>query len=179
MPIVTLSSCKSRVICALCAAVVLLGSSVASAQSPARMNPQEQEALKIVNAWNAAWNMKDVQKVASYMSEDIEFGLPGRLFKGRAKFLEEWVNQNMSGITYEILSEYAAGDVNQTVVVQKRVDHVNMNGRKMDLSFAAYFRVKGDKIIEWLDVPIGNLPPPPPGANPRGGPPPAGAAPAR
>ena len=154
-------------ILALCVGIALVGSSSLLAQSGPRRNQQELDALKLVNAWDQAWNQKDVQKVASYMTDDVEFGLPGMIFKGRAQFLQEWVKQNMSGITYEIVSEYAAGDVNQTVVVQKRVDHATIGGNKMDLPFVGYFRVKGGKIIEWLDVPIGNLPPIP-GANTSG-----------
>jgi limonene-1,2-epoxide hydrolase len=135
-------------------AVVCFG---AFAQAP-RMNQQEQEALRIVNAWDDAWNQKDPQKMLSYMSDDLVAGDGRNVWKGKAELLDAYKRLNMTGITYEVVSEYAAGGEGQTVVVQKRIDHVNMNGRKMDLQFVGYFRVRDGKIMEWQDVGIGRMP---------------------
>ena len=77
MPIDRTSRRHWRLFCALFAGVSLVGSAGVLAQSRTRMTPQEQAALKLVNTWDQAWNQKDVQKVASYMAEDVEFGLPG------------------------------------------------------------------------------------------------------
>jgi hypothetical protein len=87
---------------------VVLTWSVAFAQAP-RYNAQEQEALRIVNAWDQAWNQKDPQKILSYMADDLVAGDGRNVWKGKAELLDAYHRLNMSGITYEVVSEYAAG----------------------------------------------------------------------
>lgn len=143
---------------------------LAGAQTPAprggqaptatpRWTPQEAEALRIVNAWDEAWRTKDPEKIAAYMSDDVAYEVQG-MQKGREQFVRDYRRLMMEGIDYyEILSEYAAGGERQTVVVQKRIDHITRpNGDKAALDFVGYFRVQGGKIVEWRDIGIRAMP---------------------
>lgn len=152
------------------------------AASAAGYNSYERQALQVVHDWDEAWKSKDAQKIARYMSSDvvIDGTTPGTTVKGQDAFIAQYNDPKtgMRGIDYyQVVARFAAGDSNQTVVVEKRRDHVTINGKHVVLPFVGYFHVKGGKIVEWHDVDIAPFPPgllpPPPAGGPAGGPPPA------
>ena len=62
----------------------------------------EQDAIKVVNAWDAAWATKDAEKVAAYMADDCEFRADPKeteLKKGRAEFVNSMKRLIGAGIT--------------------------------------------------------------------------------
>lgn len=155
------------------------------AQSSGSYNKYEQEALKIVHDWDEAWKTKDAKKIAQYMAEDVV--IPDPIVQkesgtGREKFINAYnKNKAMSAINYyEVISRYAAGSDFQTIVMEKRRDHVTMDGKETVLNFVGYFRVQKGKIVEWVDVPI-VLPPgakgPPPSPGPSAAAPPGAPTP--
>lgn len=144
-------------VCAVTSLLVLGWAQSASAQSSGSYNQYEKEALKVVQAWDEAWKTKDPEKIAQYMTEDVIIRDPSvqkESGTGRQKFISAY-KKLMTGINYyEVTSRFAAGDAMQTVVVEKRRDHVTMNGKEQILNFVGYFRVMNGKIVEWADVAI-------------------------
>lgn len=148
----------------------LLAATLAARPAAAQTKPtkQEQDAINVVNMWNAAWATKDAEKVGAFMAEDCVFrGDPSEkeLKHGRAAFVNEAKGLiAMISLTIKPVETHAVGGETGVVVLQRRVDSITINGRKMEVPLVAFFRVKDGKIQEWLDVPLVNLGPPPGGA---------------
>jgi limonene-1,2-epoxide hydrolase len=141
--------------------------------SPSAMRAQassssqlEQDAIKVVNAWSAAWATKDAEKVGEYMAENCEFRADPKepeLKKGRAEFVNSMKRLIGRGITVQVIETHAMGGEAGVAVLQKRIDSITINGQRRDIPLAAFFRVKDGKIQEWLDMPliVVNAPPAP------------------
>jgi uncharacterized protein (TIGR02246 family) len=133
--------------------------------------PEEQAAIDVVNAWDTAWASGQADKVASYMSDDVQFsdGV-GRPFKvGRKAFVSNYLKLYFKIVkSYEITETYAAGGATAVAVMQKRIDHiVGADGRESQLPFVGMFQVAKGEITFWVDVNIAPFPPglgPPPTA---------------
>ncbi len=138
--------------------LALLGNSVAHAQTPAHFNSYEQQAIKVVQGWMEAWRSKDPNKVAAFMTEDVQFR-PGGLFEkpvfkiGRQAFLDYYAQELKILDFVESRAIYAVGDKGEAVVLVKRVDHWTRDGQKGTTEFAGYFRVRDGKIAQWEDAP--------------------------
>jgi len=133
----------------------------------------EQDAIKVVNAWDAAWATKDAEKVAAYMAEDCEFRADPReteLKKGRAEFVNSMKRLIGAGITIQVIETHAMGGEAGTAVLQKRIDTITIGGQRREIPLAAFFRVKDGKIQEWLDMPLVVFNAPPGGPGRPGGP---------
>ena len=127
---------------------------------------EEQDAITVVNSWNAAWATKDPEKLSAYMAENCEFRADPReteLKKGRAQFVTDIKRIVELGITIQVVDTVAYGGEAGTAVLQKRIDTITINGQKREIPLAAFFRVKDGKIQEWLDMPLVTLGPPPGG----------------
>ena len=162
----------------------------ATGKPPASYNPQERAAVTVVQGWIEAWKAHDIDKLMSYMadnlvfradvSEELQYGRDGfeRIARGVMNF---WCGMDLEEV-------FVVGGDTGTVVLAKRIDYFPGNpprGRGaggltgMAIPVAIMFRVKNGTITEWLDaplIPVGPGAPPMPGAGGRGGPPP-GAGP--
>ena len=142
------------------------------AQNVASLTPQERADVQVVLDWFAAWELKDPEKVASYMGENVEFRpVPDQpMGHGRAEFVKREQGLLQGGPKAQITDVHAIGGATGTNVLIKRTDVLNMNGQtRVAGPFAAFFRVNNGKIQEWLDIPLVAMGPAP-GA---GGPAPA------
>ena len=149
------------------------------AQAPRPLNTYEQNAVKIVSDWTAAWQAKDPDKMAQYVADDIKFRLDPaepRVLTGRQAFLCQ-VRQfgTLGNLVIKDVSYQAVGDKVYTLVIQRRTDVFEPppGGRRGappaggggpgapagpppglagDIPVGAYFLIKNGKIAEWLDV---------------------------
>jgi limonene-1,2-epoxide hydrolase len=171
--------------CAAASVLALAGAQGTFAQSSNGYNKEELAALKIVHDSDEGWKAKSAAQIAANFADDIIVTDPLIKRESGANNKEKFINSYNHTMVkfldyYEVVSRYAAGGPGQTVVVEKRRDHVKMNGKNMVLPFVGYFRVKDGKIVEWEDVGLMIRPPgggaggPPGAAPPAGGPPPAG-----
>lgn len=139
-------------------------SNIALAQQTdsAQWSRQEQDAVKVVKNWMAAWETKDAAKVGAYMSDDVIFRTwPERApQKGRGKFVAE-IATFMPAIEWmKALHIEAIGGERGTAVLVERTEKF-ANYQPL-VPAAAFFRVTDGKIVEWLDIPlVKELPPPP------------------
>ena len=152
----------------LCVAGVLAAFAVtglAPAEAQTRtLTKEEQDAVQVVNGWNAAWATKDAERMGAFMADNCEFRedpSETELKKGRAQFVKDIKRLVELGITIKIVDTVAYGGEAGTAVLQKRIDTITINGKKRDIPLAAFFRVKDGKIQEWLDIPLVILGPPP------------------
>ena len=83
---------------------------------------------------------------------------------------------SLTGITFESLCAVGSAK-NDVLVLARRVDQFSLGGKLITMPMGAYYRVRNGKILEWLDTPLADMPPPPPGAVLPGGPPPGGPPP--
>jgi uncharacterized protein (TIGR02246 family) len=136
----------------------------AQAQSAAPTQ-QEQAAIDLVKQWFAAWQAGDADKMASYMSDKVEFrGIPSQPIRtGRAAFKQDTGRFIQLKPQITVTEAFAVGGVADTAVLIKRIDKITLNGQRRTIPLAAVFRVHDGKIEEWLDVPLvqlGNVAPP-------------------
>ena len=160
----------------LCGLVVAGSAHQSAAQAtgkpPASYNPQERAAVTVVQGWIEAWKAHDIDKLMSYMadnlvfradvSEELQYGRDGfeRIARGVMNF---WCGMDLEEV-------FVVGGDTGTVVLAKRIDYFPGNpprGRGaggltgMAIPVAIMFRVKNGKITEVLkpdkDEPIGNL----------------------
>jgi len=134
-----------------------------SAQETAAPSEQEQAAINVVKEWFAAWQQGDEQKMASLMADDVEFrGIPNQpLRKGRDAFLKNTGRFIKLKPQVDVTEAVAIGGKTGTAVLTKRVDKIHLNGQDRTVPLAAFFRVRDGKILEWLDMPLVPLGPPP------------------
>jgi len=130
-------------------------------------NSYEQAAVKIVDAWAAAWSSKDPQKIAAYMADDVEYRDELSMTesrKGIKRFIEDYNKFLNSMDSMTVTSTYAIGGEAETIVIHKRIDHLTMRGKSTSAPYSSVFLVKDGKIVTWLDVPVNKMagPPPPP-----------------
>jgi limonene-1,2-epoxide hydrolase len=150
---------------------MLFTACIAEAQQPATpttsWNSYERTAVEIVNAWAAAWSTKDPQKIASYMSDDVEYRDMLSMTesrKGRDRFIADY-NKFMNTMdSMTVTSTYAVGGEAETIVIHRRIDQLTMKGKAMSSPYAGVFLVKDGKIVNWLDVPMNKMSGPPPPA---------------
>ena len=154
-----------RLLCVVGVLVAFAATGLAPAEAQTRtLTKEEQDAVQVVNGWDAAWATKDAEKIGAFMAENCEFRADPsepELKKGRAQFVTDIKRLVELGITIKIVDTVAYGGEAGTAVLQKRIDTITINGKKRDIPLAAFFRVKDGKIQEWLDIPLVILGPPP------------------
>ena len=142
----------------------LLSVSIArpSLAQTAPMTSQERAAVHVVREWFAAWETKDPEKVAAYMSPNVEFrGIPTQpMRRGRAAFIQNVGRFVRLGPTVHVTEVFAIGGATGTAVLTQRIDTITLNGRTRRVPLAAFFRVDHGEIQEWLDMPLVPLGPP-------------------
>jgi limonene-1,2-epoxide hydrolase len=172
--------------CAALSVLALGGAQATLAQSSEGYTRQELAALKIVHDSDEGWKAKSAEQIAANFADDILVRDRTITSESGANNKEKFINSYNHTMVkfldyYEVVSRYAAGGPGGVVVVEKRRDHVKMNGKNIIAPFVGYFLVKDGKIVEWEDIGLGNMrlgPAPGAGAGgPPGGAPPGGFAP--
>jgi predicted SnoaL-like aldol condensation-catalyzing enzyme/ketosteroid isomerase-like protein len=125
---------------------------------------------------------KDVATALSYMDEACQYRddpFQTELKEGKALLAKDF-EMLLRGLTsMKIESAHAVGSSrNDVLVLVRRVDEFILGGKSIRMPIGAYYRVRNGKILEWLDTPLAEMPPPPPGALPPGAAAPGAALPA-
>jgi limonene-1,2-epoxide hydrolase len=115
---------------------------------------------QVVNDFIASWHSGDVDKIMSFVSDDCHYenvpSLTGAnpVITGREKmreFLAPFFAKDPLIVPFklhvEIKKTIAGGDG----VGIERVDNFEIGNSKFALPVAAFFRVKDDKIVYWID----------------------------
>jgi limonene-1,2-epoxide hydrolase len=127
--------------------------------------PAEQQAVAIVNLWVAALVAKDAEKAASLMDEECQYRddpFQKELKNGRAQLLQDLKRLLRGLVSMRIQDSYAVGGQKDDVLVLiRRVDEFDLSGKRITMPMGAYYRVRNGKILEWLDTPLADMPPPP------------------
>ena len=136
----------------------------ASQQSPAP-GQEEQQAIALINTWVAALVAKDAEKAVALMDEECQYRddpFQKDLKKGRPLLLED-LKKLLGGLaSMKIESAFAVGShKNDVLVLVRRRDVFNLFGKQISMPMGAYYRVRNGKILEWLDTPLADMPPPP------------------
>jgi uncharacterized protein (TIGR02246 family) len=123
---------------------------------------QERAAIELVRQWFAAWQAGDATKMASLMSDNVEFrGIPNQpLRTGHDAFLMNTGRFIALKPNIHITEAVAVGGETGVAVLTKRIDRITLNGQARTVPLAAFFRVHDGKIEEWLDMPLVPLGPP-------------------
>ena len=136
--------------------------------------PFERRAEDTVRAFIAAFGAQDADKAASYLEDDAQFRMEvalnrnietGRenarqqmhqLFDRLARRTQGNAGARVQGGNIELLQTEAIGGAKEVLVITRRIDHVTINGRPLDLPVGSFFRVNGQtgQIEEWLDIPL-------------------------
>ena len=108
---------------------------------------------KLVNDFCADWSTRDVNRLASYLADDLVY----QMFEGRPDIIgrEEFIKQlgpflqNLEAVEWEILQSYVVGPL----VINERMDHfiAASEDRSMHFQIAGYFLVRDGKIQVWKD----------------------------
>lgn len=150
---------------------IVLGTAVAAVSLPAHADATvftpsagEQRAIGIVKDWATALNNKDENKALSYMDDRIQYRddpFQASLKSGTAQLQKDLATMLRGLSRMTIVTAYAVGSEHDTLVLVKRVDEFSLQGKKIARPMGAYFRVQDGKILEWLDTPLRQMPPPP------------------
>ncbi len=113
----------------------------------------EIENERIVTQFCLDWATRDIDLLASYLAEDVEY----QMFEGRPDIIgrDAFVKElggflsNLKEVEWEILRTYAIGEL----VINDRVDHFvgEDDKRSMHFSIAGFFLVRDGKIKLWKD----------------------------
>jgi limonene-1,2-epoxide hydrolase len=151
---------------------IVLGAAVAAVSLPAHADAatvftasaDEQRAIGVVKDWASAMNNKDEDKALSYVDDHIQYRddpFQTSLKSGTAQLQKDLAVMLRGLSSMTIVTAYAVGSEHDTLVLVKRVDEFSLGGKKITTPMGAYFRVKDGKILEWLDTPLKQMPPPP------------------
>lgn len=112
----------------------------------------EQANEKVVNDFCAAWETMDIDKIASFLDDEIVFRMiddapftEGKqaVVDGIGPFLS-----NLKSARFEMLRSVAMGNI----VVNDRIDHFGKEDGSADAyHITGVFKVKNGKIVEWRD----------------------------
>ena len=136
--------------------------------------PYERRAVDIVRAFVDAFDAKDADKAVADFEDDVQFRMEvalnrnietgrenarqqlHRLFDRVSRPVQGSAGPRVQGGNIELIQTEAVGDSKEVLVITRRIDHVRINGRPLDLPVGSFFRVNGQtgKIEEWLDIPL-------------------------
>lgn len=112
----------------------------------------EQANEKVVNDFCAAWETMDIDKIGSFLDDEIVFRMiddapftEGKqaVVDGIGPFLS-----NLKSARFEMLRSVAMGNI----VVNDRIDHFGKEDGSADAyHITGVFKVKNGKIVEWRD----------------------------
>ncbi len=120
----------------------------------------ERRNLALVTEFCKAWELRDVEKLVPYLSEEIEYQIweGGAEVNGIQEF-REMIGPFLEGtckVEWEIFRSSAMG----VMVINERYDHFLREGDEDDWHFpvTGVFIVKNDKIVFWKDFNIPGRP---------------------
>lgn len=162
---------RSIFVCTLFVPARLVLAQTPSTQAEA---PYEQRAADTVRAFVAAFDAKDADKAVSNFEDDVQFRMEvalnrnietgrenarqqlHRLFDRVSRAVQGGPGPRVQGGNIELVQTEAIGDAKEVLVITRRIDHVAINGRPLDLPVGSFFRVNAQtgKIEEWLDIPL-------------------------
>jgi limonene-1,2-epoxide hydrolase len=136
--------------------------------------PYERRAAETARAFVAAFDAKDADKAVSYFEDDVQFRMEvalnrnietgrenarqqlRRLFERVSSSSQPGPGPRVRGGKIELVQTETVGDAKEVLVITRRIDHVTINGRPLQLPVGSFFRVNGQtgKIEEWLDIPL-------------------------
>ena len=105
---------------------------------------------EIVAKFCQAWSRMDAKEIASYFTDDAVYhNIPMAPYNGKATIQKalEGMATRMTGVRFEIKHQVAQG----SVVINERVDHMTIQGRKVSLPVVGVFEMQGGKIKAWRD----------------------------
>jgi len=132
------------------AAILLAGGKARAADD--KLTAAETANEKVVNDFCAAWESMDVEKIGSYLDDDVSFRMidTAPVVEGKDKVVAGFPAffERLDSARFEMLRSVAMG----TVVVNDRIDHFHhKDGKKDAYHITGVFVVKGGKIVEWRD----------------------------
>lgn len=105
---------------------------------------------KVVAEFCKAWSRMDPHELASYFTEDAVYhNIPMKPYAG-VKAIHEALHgmaERLKEVRFEIKHQVAQGDV----VINERVDHMTVQGRKVSLPVVGVFELRNGKIRAWRD----------------------------
>lgn len=134
---------------------------------------QDAGGVKVVRDFLASWNAGDIDKVMSYVGDDVRYENipplgPEGVMVGKDKmraFLADFFAKNplIVPMTFRTEIKRVIADAKGGVAVE-RVDHQTIASKEYPLAVAAFFTVKDGKIVSWTDYfdgqgfqPVGTL----------------------
>jgi limonene-1,2-epoxide hydrolase len=160
-PSATLTTRRSTLAGLAAAAAAPIGH---AAQQVGESSEYNQRAIALIHDWANALIAKDAEKAASYLDENCQYRddpFQTTLKQGRAQALAD-IKILLRGLTaMKFEAEYAVGSPKEVLVLVRRVDTFTLNGKSISTPMGAYFRVRDGKILEWVDTPLAEMPPPP------------------
>ena len=110
---------------------------------------------ELVRGFCAAWEAKDVERIMAHFATDaVWHNMPMAPIEGTAairKTIEGYVGREGSiregSIRFDILHQIASGNV----VMNERVDHLDMSGKKTAARVCGVFEITGGKIARWRE----------------------------
>ncbi len=119
------------------------------------ITPHELENEAIVTSMCKAWNKQDMEKILSYMGEDLHYEVweGGMVVDGLEAFRKNMAGfvNGMKSIDWESKRSTAIGDI----VINERLDHFYSHSEQKapDLHYhvTGVFLVRGGKIRYWKD----------------------------
>lgn len=139
------------------------------AAAGSKPSAQELAALRLTSEVFGAIANRDLDKIASYVADNIVFkGHPDVAeVKGKQAFLDN-ISQFLRGsiehgltLAKRAETAYAIGGEIGTAVLNRRMDYSNRNGKKSPLPIASAFWVAEGKIVAWFEFPLVAGEPPP------------------
>ncbi len=120
----------------------------------------EKKNLALVTEFCKAWELRDVEKLVPYLSEEIEYQIweGGAEVNGIQEF-RDMIGPFLDGtikVEWEIFRSQAMG----VMVINERYDHFLREGDEDDWHFpvTGVFIVKDEKIVYWKDYNIPGKP---------------------
>lgn len=123
----------------------------------AELKEHEQANIKLVNEFCDAWETMDVDKLASFLADDVTFRMidTSPRIEGKAALVEgtrQFLAPRKSA-RFEVLRSEAIGNL----VINERIDHFEREDGKDAFHVAGFFLVKDGKIVEWQDYMMPDL----------------------
>jgi len=104
----------------------------------------------LVTTFCKAWSRMDADELAAFFTEDgVYHNIPMAPAEGRdaVHAMLTGMKAMISSIRFEVRHQVAQGNV----VMNERIDHIEMGGKTVSLPVVGVFEVEGEKIRAWRD----------------------------
>jgi len=149
------------------ALLLLMGLAQPGSAQTESMTPEERDAVQLVKDWFAAWNTKDTEKVASYLSPSVLFLSytnsplchgPGPII-ARYKVIQALGVEvsDVKAVTVASRTGLPSGGPQPTgwsvAVLSSRIDSAIINGTRKSGTMSGFFVIANGKIQEFWEEP--------------------------